>query len=137
MPRILAALFVALIAGILAMPASARAHGHDHAGHRMVAATEAVAPVVRSPSGSVSVTKPQASMVAARVAPLSTHAPCDRDCDHAAGLSGCSCMAACLALTLPDTPAITPATLAAGPRPGDAAPWRPTALVPPTPPPRA
>ncbi len=134
MPRILAALLVALIAGVLAMPASARAQGHDHAGHRTVAAAEAVAPALRSPIAAVSTAKPEASV---RVAALPSVPPCDRDCDHASGMTGCLCMAACVALTLPDLPGLAPPLLSAAPRPVDAAPWRPTALVPPTPPPRA
>lgn len=135
MPRSLAALLVALIAGILVMPASARAHGHDHAGHRALAATEASAPAARMPSGAVAVRQP--ASVAAVVASRASTPACDRDCDHPAGMSGCLCMAACVALALPDLPTITPAAPAAGPRPADVAPWRPTALVPPTPPPRA
>lgn len=124
MPRILLALLVAIGIGVFAAPASAHVHG---GGHR---AATAESTVIGASAADVAATA-MAAMVAA------VEGACDRDCDHGPGMADCSCMATCVALALPDLPTIDPVAPAAGPRPADAAPWRPTALVPPTPPPRA
>ena len=138
MPRLLLALFVALGVAVFAAPASAHGHG-GHGGHLGHAAPVAAEVAVRPVAAPLTVAHVAAAVETGMtaIAAAAPDAPCDRDCAHGPAMAGCQCMAACVALALPDLPTIAPATPSAGPRPADAAPWRPTALVPPTPPPRA
>ncbi|MDK9698153.1 MAG: hypothetical protein OEL76_17390 [Siculibacillus sp.] len=132
MSRILLLLFVTLGWVAFAAPATAHVHGGGHGGAHAAAPIVAARPALPVATGIARAAEIRADTA---VADQERAAPCGGDCDHS-GAAGCLCMAACLALAEPDLPNLAPPVVPAGPSPRDAAPWRPTALVPPTPPPR-